>query len=417
MMAAASEKSPGTARRGSALLVAAAVLFGVALVATGIATRRAVADASATLIRGQADLLHDELRLSVARSTQSPVDLPALLAAFSDEGLSYLAIVDERGEVLAETGLSDWAAGIGREFQGPSGFSIDRHGDRVRASYRRGRRGRAAQRLGIAATTRLVFEFTPQEAMELERRTGWGVLLAALAASFAVLLALAHRAQQRRADLALRAEEQSRRLASLGQMSAVMAHELRNPLASLKGHAQLLERALPDGGVLRSKAELVVSEAVRLERLSSDLLSFARTGELHREVTDVAALVRAVCDGRERTDLLAPTPVQASIDPDRLRQVIANLVDNALQADEGRVQIAVAARDDEFTITVRDHGPGIAHADLPRLFEPFFTTKTHGTGLGLAVARYIVGLHGGTIAADNVEGGGARFVVTLSRKG
>jgi len=95
--------------------------------------------------------------------------------------------------------------------------------------------------------------------------------------------------------------------------------------------------------------------------------------------------------------------------------VLANLVDNALQSGDGIVEIVIADRSAEVEIAVRDHGPGIAPADLPRLFEPFFTTRTQGTGLGLAIARHIVELHGGTLTAANAQGGGARFSVVIPR--
>lgn len=400
-------------RRAPALWMGAALSFGLVLVATGIATRMAVREASTLLVRGQADLLHDELRAAVARGTGTAADMEALLATFADEGLSYLAVLDEQGAVLRETGTSAFADKPTSDPPRGSGVSVDRRGDHVRVSYRRARRPRLAQRLGWSQTTRLVFEFTPHEAIELERRAAWGLLLAALAGAFGIGLAIAYRAQQRAAEAAQVAQAQSRHLASLGQMSAVLAHELRNPLASLKGHAQLLERALPESDKLRGKAELVVREAVRLERLSEDLLSFVRTGTLHRAPTDVAELVRSVCAGHPRVDLDTPAALLATVDGERLRQVLANLVDNALAAGDGGVRVTLAASDRQVVMAVRDHGPGIAAADLPRLFEPFFTTKTHGTGLGLAVALHIVQLHGGTLGAENADGGGARFTVRL----
>jgi two-component system sensor histidine kinase HydH len=389
------------------------VVLGLVLIGAGVGTWLAVRDASASLVRGQADTLHDELRLAVQRGNVGVADMPAVLSAFSDEGLSYLAVVDENGDVLLETGLSVFGDKLPPEVMRGIGVTVDRKKDRVRASYRRIRRPRLAQRLGVSANTRLVFEFVPQEALALEQRATWGVALAGVGAVFALLLALLYGAEQRRAQRAQAAETQSRHLASLGQMSAVLAHELRNPLASLKGHAQLLQRALPPGEPQRAKADLVVNEAVRLERLSGDLLTFARSGELRTAPTDVVALVRSVCEPQPRVTLSAPARESVALDGDRMRQVITNLVDNALQAGDGEVQVAIARETGALQISVRDHGPGIAAADLSRLFEPFFTTKTHGTGLGLAVALHIVQLHGGTLIADNAPGGGARFVVRL----
>src|SRR5262249_54531799 len=125
-----------------------------------------------------------------------------------------------------------------------------------------------------------------------------------------------------------------RRLASLGEMSAVLAHEIRNPLASLKGNAQLLAEKLPPGDRTRQKADRVVDEAIRLETLTNNLLAFVRTGELARASASPAALLReaaaAVDPAIEVDD--AAAPARWSLDPERIRQVLVNLLENALQA-------------------------------------------------------------------------------------
>jgi two-component system sensor histidine kinase HydH len=205
-----------------------------------------------------------------------------------------------------------------------------------------------------------------------------------------------------------------RRLASLGEMSAVLAHEIRNPLASLKGNAQLLAELLPEGAKPRAKADRVVAEAVRLENLTNDLLAFVRTGELARAPVDPAALLReaAASVGAEIAVESTAAPASWSLDGPRMLQVLTNLIDNAVQAGPP-VRARVAASGRRLVFEVADRGPGVDPADAERIFEPFFTKRTQGTGLGLAVARRVVELHGGTIAVDAEPGGGARFRVEV----
>jgi two-component system, NtrC family, sensor histidine kinase HydH len=223
------------------------------------------------------------------------------------------------------------------------------------------------------------------------------------------------RLQARRAELE-RQRAHERRLASLGEMSAVLAHEIRNPLASLKGNAQLLARGLPEDERGRAKAQRVVDEAVRLEALVNHLLEFVRTGAIERAPTDPGALLRdaAAAVDPERIDVDADgAPATWPLDGARIRQVLTNLLANAVQAGSGRVAAAVARRDGRLAFTVRDRGDGIPDEDLARIFEPFFTRRTQGTGLGLAVCKRIVEQHGGTLTAANAPGGGAVFTVLL----
>ena len=221
----------------------------------------------------------------------------------------------------------------------------------------------------------------------------------------------------RKNEEALRRLEQEKRLASLGAMSAVVAHELRNPLAALKGHAQLLVESLDAQPKEKAQAERVVEGAWRLERLSTSLLELARRGTLSREVTTPASLVRAaavqVGGDRVRVDDSAAPPAW-SLDPLRFQQVVVNLVDNAMQAAPGQpVEVRIARDGELLVVDVRDHGPGVPVGERERIFEPFVTTRARGVGLGLAVARQIVMLHGGTLGVDEAPGGGARFRVAI----
>ena len=268
----------------------------------------------------------------------------------------------------------------------------------------------------------LVVEFEPVLARQVEA-AGQRTLAVGLAAAalFVLLAFLFARAQRHRAALERRLE-QDRRLAVLGEMSAVLAHEIRNPLAALKGHAQLLAEALPGEGAERARVDRVVREAVRLETLTSDLLDFVRSGEVRREEGSPADLLRAAAEevGAERFDVRTEgAPARWPFDPHRLRQALVNVLRNAAQASpEGeRSTVQVAERDGRLVIEVRDRGPGIPAGEEERIFEPFHTTRVHGTGLGLAVARRIVSLHGGRIAARNGADGGAVFTIELPRGG
>jgi two-component system sensor histidine kinase HydH len=216
----------------------------------------------------------------------------------------------------------------------------------------------------------------------------------------------------------LRLEEQ-RRLTILGEMSAVLAHEIRNPLASLKGNAQLLTERLSDGSAERRKADRIVDEAKRLEVLTSDLLDFARSGPMDMRVESPAdVLIAAVEDaapGKVNVDV-SGAPASWRLDKARFSHaVLANLVRNAMQASPANKppDAKVYSENGHLVFTIRDYGPGLPENQEERIFDPFFTTRTAGTGLGLSVARRIVEMHGGRIGAANASGGGAEFRVEL----
>jgi two-component system sensor histidine kinase HydH len=261
----------------------------------------------------------------------------------------------------------------------------------------------------------LIIEFEPIASAEAVQRA-LRVLLASSGAGLLLTAAAIGLALRAARDVRVEAEHAKRRhLAQLGEMSAVLAHELRNPLASLKGHAQLLAERAPEA--LAPRVERVVAEAIRLEQLTNDLLEFARSGAIDVAATNPLSLVEDAVQATDpaRVDVVAgQAPPTHPLDAPRLRQVLVNLLENALSVTPAAERVVVTiAYDGGLVLTVRDHGPGIPMADRARVFEPFFTTKTRGTGLGLAVARRIVELHGGTIDVDDAPGGGALFRVYL----
>ncbi len=239
-----------------------------------------------------------------------------------------------------------------------------------------------------------------------------GIMLAAALLAFILL---------RRRE---RTEEQlarERHLATLGEMSAVLAHELRNPLASLKGHAQLLAESLPEDDKPKQKADLVVREAIRLENLTGDLLEFVRTGKIDPVRTDPGAPLRSAAGevSSERIDVdTSDAPKSWSLDSDRMQQVLANLLRNAVQASPAGKPVSARVSSDKGALIyeVRDHGEGIPPGEETSIFDPFRTTRVRGTGLGLAVAKRVVELHGGTIRAHNQSAGGALFRIRLPNK-
>ena len=287
----------------------------------------------------------------------------------------------------------------------------------------------------------LVVEFTPHVAMALR-----GTLTrAAFVGAFAVLVLLGSAAMivkyiHAAARAASQAEAQ-RRLLALGEMSAVMAHELRNPLASLKGHAQLLAEDLEETnevtGASRDRVARVIAEATRMERLTAALLAFVRDAPLDCAEVTIAALFAAATERLSPAErgqiVLAPeaASVRLVVDGARVACALGNLLENAVLAAHASVEVTIVSEADGVVIEVCDDGPGLpvtasrdaaprkfaGPGDHEALFEPFFTTRTRGTGLGLAIARRIAHQHGGTLTAENRSGiPGARFRLSLPRR-
>ena len=204
-----------------------------------------------------------------------------------------------------------------------------------------------------------------------------------------------------------------RELATLGEMSAVLAHELRNPLAAMKGNAELLAEGLRDDERRARQAQRVYEGAARLERLTEDLLDFVRAGKVERLIQSPKQLARRAADaaGLERVEIDdAGAPESWALDEDRVMQALVNLLRNAGQASEGKpVELKVTRESGHLVYEIRDHGPGVAPEDRDRIFEAFVTTRTRGTGLGLAVVRRVAELHGGRVLVRTHPEGGAIF--------
>lgn len=393
------------------VIVVVPLLMAVALVITVWTTKSRVESASNTVLRGQADVFLDSIRMRLRQLRRAPSDsdLRAIYDELRGDGLYYLASFDRDGRLVARAGIPHGdAASIESDFAEIASDRPVRRGDRARTVSRRHRRAWRG-RSGV------LVDFQPRVADELRSAAVNTLTVGGLSAALLLLAGVFSMRWFARREAMRREIDRKQRLATLGQMSAVLAHEIRNPLASLKGNSQLLARMLDEDTKPRSKANRVVAEAERLETLTNDLLEFARSGEIEREPSDPAELMReaaALHSGRITIDD-GRAPQSWRLDRKRMGQVLTNLLDNAASVSEDAVEATVAEERGELAITVRDHGPGIAPEDLPHLFEPFFTKRTRGTGLGLAVVKRLVELHNGTVSAENAAGGGAVFRVRI----
>jgi signal transduction histidine kinase len=226
-----------------------------------------------------------------------------------------------------------------------------------------------------------------------------------------------------RIQLAEQAARRSDRLAALGQLSAGLAHELRNPLGTIKASAELLQRNVAsENDVAREMAGFIASEVDRTNSLVTRFLQFARPLKLRRDKADLSqTLDRAIAQvEREAKGAaiyknyqpeIAPFPFDAEL----MERVFYNLILNAVQASPpgGAVSVKTRAGADCVEIAVIDRGVGIEPAQRDSIFNPFFTTKPEGVGLGLAIVSKIVDEHGGKITVESEPGKGSIFHVVL----
>jgi len=234
---------------------------------------------------------------------------------------------------------------------------------------------------------------------------------------FAVFHRYAAREERHRLEMA-----QRERMAKMGEMGAMLAHEIRNPLAGIKGYAQLLKEKAADQRSA-GQLELIVTECLRLEAMVNDLLSYVGSDGISPAPVNMAELIeKSVSLIAAEAKLLNiaiesdyPASLRISGDADKLEQLLLNLCRNALQAmpDGGILGISARETGAGCVVTVNDNGQGISPDVAARIFEPFFTTRARGTGLGLALCKKIVDAHNGSITFESELGRGTVFTVTL----
>jgi signal transduction histidine kinase len=235
---------------------------------------------------------------------------------------------------------------------------------------------------------------------------------------------------RQQADLILDIEEQLRRadrLSALGELSAGMAHEIRNPLGAIRGTAEILQDGIDPADKRYEFARILIKEVDRLNRVVQDFLRFARPAPVERSrfavgqvLQEIYLLTRqqAIKNGVTVELREAEMPAVPG-DREQLKQAFLNLTLNALQAmpNGGKLIIATEHREAQAAITFKDSGQGISAADRERIFNPFFTTRQEGTGLGLAITHRIVQGHGGRIDVASQPGQGTTFTILLPLNG
>ena len=232
-------------------------------------------------------------------------------------------------------------------------------------------------------------------------------------------------------DLSIIREMESRmrhadRLATVGRMAANIAHEIRNPLASLSGAIETLTtQALPDDERGRL-SQIVLRESDRLNDIIKGFLEYARPAPLHRQTIKVAEVIDEVLVLVEVTPHAAtikiardvPPEVSWPLDPQQFRQTVWNVCRNAIEAmpDGGELRVTGRVQNDTLHLRIADSGAGIEAAHLPQVFEPFFSTKSGGSGLGLAIVHRIVTEHGGQVDVESEAGFGTTVLLRFPRR-
>jgi signal transduction histidine kinase len=261
---------------------------------------------------------------------------------------------------------------------------------------------------------------------------GAGLSLLVLVVGFLYVLRMLHRTRQLEAEA-----QMADRLAYVGTLAGGLAHEIRNPLNAMNMNVQMLQEELEDAPEDSERAreyidllEINRREIMRLERLVSDFLAYARPQQLRPESLDPAAVVKEITDfleadfrrrGVALVRRVEPGLPRFNADPGQLRQALINVMINAADAvaeDKGTVEISASLHgDDGVAIAVSDNGGGIPPQEADRIFQIFHSTKKGGTGLGLAISQRIVEAHGGTISAGRSDVGGALFTIALPLAG
>lgn len=214
------------------------------------------------------------------------------------------------------------------------------------------------------------------------------------------------------------------RLASLGHLSAGIAHEIRNPLASIQGAVEILGQDIPATDPKAEFARIAKKETARLERLTSEILQFSKPAPPQRLEIKPREIIASACrlvedQARRQSVEIIQESAEADgdilVDPEQIKQVLINLIINAIQAQPqgGKIVVSGKTGTDEWIGSVKDSGLGISSEQLDRIFDPFFTTKREGTGLGLSISYQLVKNNGGRIWVTSEPGQGSCFFLAF----
>jgi len=212
------------------------------------------------------------------------------------------------------------------------------------------------------------------------------------------------------------------RLASLGQLSAGIAHEIRNPLASIQGAVDILGQAVPASDPRSEFAQIAKKEVARLEKLTREVLQFSKPAPPQKLKTDPGEIIETaiglVADQARRQGIRITRSSDSNrakvfVDPEQVKQVFINILINAIQSQSNGGEIAVSGKleSGEWITSIQDSGPGISPEKLEKIFDPFYTTKKEGTGLGLSISYQLVKNNSGRIWATSESGQGSCFLV------
>jgi signal transduction histidine kinase len=239
------------------------------------------------------------------------------------------------------------------------------------------------------------------------------------------------RAQSRKAAERRAAELRQQRLAYVGTLAAGLAHEIRNPLNSIRMNVELIESDLAERGEAEDSPSAVRlgrirREADQLGGILDEFLAFARPPRMELVATDLSQYLNEMLDffapecekhGVTVRRQFADSPYPIRVDPAQFKHVVLNLLKNAVEAigEHGELTVSTAELDREVEIRISDNGGGLRPGSEEKIFEVFFSTKEQGTGLGLAIARRIVEEHGGKLEVENRPGLGAAFIIRVPK--
>ncbi|MCI0474556.1 MAG: ATP-binding protein, partial [Ignavibacteria bacterium] len=220
---------------------------------------------------------------------------------------------------------------------------------------------------------------------------------------------------------------QSEKLAALGEMSAIVTHEIRNPLSTIRGSAELISDTITQDHPGRKYLAFVLQEVDRLNRIVTDILAFSRTPQLILVKTQINEIIEQLILFLEASDFVKfgiqcykeldkKLPIM-SVDPEQVKQVLLNIIQNAchFMSNSKIKELGIKTYSDVqyMYIDISDTGPGIPPENMKKIFDPFFTTRVKGTGLGLSISRNIITAHGGEISVKSQVGVGSTFTISL----